>query len=381
VVHVVLSLDCGGLERVVVDLVREGQVLGQRVAVVCLERPGALAPQVESLGAPVTCVEKGPGLSPATRRRLAAVLRDLRPDVVHTHQMGALFYAGPAAGKAGVAVTVHTEHGKHLGREAGGLLRRLRRSWLWWLAARSAARLFCVSEDIADSLAAGRITRKAKLCVLPNGIDTAKFEAAGDREAERRSLGIPARAPVIGTVGRLNEVKRQDLLLRAFAAVKGKMPDAWLLLVGGGPMRDALRGLAADLGVAGAVHFAGYQADPERFLRVMDVFALTSRSEGMPLALLEAWAAGLPVVASAVGGVPALIDEGRTGLLFPSGDAARLTEALGRVLLDGALARRLAEEGRREVVARFGLARMAAAYEGHYRELLGVRGGQAPCAF
>jgi glycosyltransferase involved in cell wall biosynthesis len=373
VTHAVLSLDTGGLERIVVDLVRQGQRLGQRVSVVCLERPGTLAPQAEALGARLICVGKKPGLRLDARAGMKAALRELRPDVLHTHQVGVLFYAGPAARALGITNIVHTEHINHIRKAADGYFRRQRMSWLWWWAARHARKFFCVSADIAAEMAERRIVPRDKLVVLLNGINTEPFRAPVDREGLRRSLGIAPDAPVIGTVGRLNEVKCQDLLLRSFARLKASRPDARLLLVGDGPQRDRLEALAVQLGVREAVHFAGYQANPERFLAVMDVFALTSRMEGLPLAILEAWAAGLPVVASAVGGVPDLITHGRNGLLFTSGDETALTGLLGEVLGGVGLALLLGAAGREEVLARYDLRRMAADYDGHYRELLGRR--------
>src|SRR4051794_16905882 len=126
VTHVVHCLDVGGLERVVVNLARQGLRLGQRVSVVCLERPGGLAAEVEGLGAALRCTDKRPGLRLGTVGRLRKVLRDLRPDVVHTHQIGALFYAGTAARLAGAGTVVHTEHGNHYAHYDG----RLRTRWL-----------------------------------------------------------------------------------------------------------------------------------------------------------------------------------------------------------------------------------------------------------
>jgi glycosyltransferase involved in cell wall biosynthesis len=177
-------------------------------------------------------------------------------------------------------------------------------------------------------------------------------------------------APVIGTVGRLTEVKQQDLLLRAFAQVRAQRSDAHLLLVGDGPLMNELRALAEDLAVSQWVHFAGYQAQPERFLPVMDVFALTSRSEGMPLAVLEAWAAGVPVAASRVGGLPELIDDEHNGLLFAPGDEAGLTTALCKLLTDTELARQMSVAGRHQVQTRFSLDRMAKDYQRHYLDVL-----------
>jgi glycosyltransferase involved in cell wall biosynthesis len=283
--------------------------------------------------------------------------------VIHTHQIGALLYAGPAARRAGVPRVVHTEHIDNAGKLTSRW-RRLKIRLLWKMAGRYASRFFCVSCDIAESVTAYGVVPGRKVEVVPNGIDT--HAPHQPDPALRRSLGLPTDAPVIGTVGRLNEVKRQDLLLRAFAAVQGGNPGARLLLVGDGPEREALGRLAGELGVAESVHFVGYQPRPEQFLRLMDVFALPSRLEGMPLAILEAWAARLPVVATAVGGVPKLVEDGRTGLLVPSGDADALAETLTALLNDPARSARLADAGRDEVCRGYGLDRMADAYARAY---------------
>ncbi len=374
VTHTVLSLDTGGLERIVVDLVREGRRLGQEVSVVCLERAGTLAPQAEALGARVVTVGKAPGLRLSVRRPLCEALADLRPNVLHTHQVGALFYAGPVARRLGIPVVVHTEHINNIRKCGSSFTLRQRMSWLWWWSARYARRFFCVSDDIAAEMDGRRIVPRDKLRVILNGINTEPFQEPVDRTAVRRSLNIPPDSAVVGTVGRLNEVKRQDLLIRGFARLVPERKDAHLLLVGDGPMREELGELARSLGIDRAVHFAGYQSRPEQFLGAMDVFALTSRMEGLPLAVLEAWAAGLPVVCSAVGGVPDLIAPGRNGLLFPSGDEKALVEHLRDLLNSPDRARAFGAVGRREVLTRYDLRRMAADYEGHYRELLGRQG-------
>ena len=377
VAHAVLSLDVGGLERIVLDLVREGYHLGQRVSILCLERPGRLASEAEALGVRVVCVHKRPGLRLGTFKQLRDVLDDLRPDVLHTHQVAALFYAGSAARSVGVPV-VHTEHGNHFAR--AGWLRTQRMAWLWWWSARHARKFFCVSKDIANELGNRRVVPRHKLEVVCNGIDTEPFGQKSDTEGLRASLQIPGDALVIGTVGRLNEIKRQDLLLRAFARVRTQFPSAHLLIVGDGPVRDELQRLAESLALGDWVHFAGYQSQPERYLQAMDVFSLTSRMEGLPLSILEAWATGLPVVASAVGGVPDLIEHGRNGLLFPSGDESALVGLLGELLRDPLRRRSLGDAGKEEVSARYDLARMAGEYDRHYRELLGHYGRVDPCA-
>jgi glycosyltransferase involved in cell wall biosynthesis len=317
------------------------------------------------------CVGKRDGVRLGTGAQVAALLADLRPDVLHTHQVGALFHAGRAARALGIPVVVHTEHGNHLGKPGVGRLRRWRTAWLWWWAARYARKFYCVSRDIMAEMSRRRIVPAHKLAVVLNGIDTDPFREAVDRAEVRAGLGIPADAPVVGTVGRLNEVKNQDLLIRAFARVRSDVPAARLLLVGDGPLRADLQGLAARLGVGDAVHFAGYQSRPERFLGAMDVFALTSRIEGMPLAVLEAFAAGVPVVASRVGGVPEVVDSGNNGFVFEYGDETALVGRLLELLNGPELARHVGEAGRDSARSRYSAAVMAAAYHRHYLELLG----------
>lgn len=325
VMHVVLSLDVGGMERIVLALLKEGRRLGQQVSVLCIESPGALARDVFGIGVHISCLGKGPGLRVGAITPAAEIIARVRPDVVHTHQIGALAYAAPAARWHGVPVLVHTEHGKHYGAHARAHL-------LGRFGGVVASRFFCVSQDIADQVVGERIAPRHKVCVVPNGIEIAQFGLAIDRTAIKQTLNIPAAAPVVGTVGRLSPVKRQDVLIKAFKRLKNRHQDAHLLLVGDGPSKSELRSLAAELSLQDCVHFAGYQACPERFLKVMTVFALTSESEGMPLSVLEAWAARVPVVASRVGGLQELIQEGRTGYLFPPGDDQSLAD-----ILDGAL--------------------------------------------
>lgn len=363
VVHVVLSLDLGGLERLVIDLVREGRTFGQLASVVCLERPGLLAAELEAMRVPAFCVEKRPGLRPEIFRRLRKLFRVLQPDVVHTHQIGALCYAGPSARRVGVPVVVHTEHGKNYAS-------RRRTRWLGRLAGRYAQRFFCVSRDIAEELRACRIVPKTKIAMAPNGIDIARFRDPAARTDVRLELGIPQSAPVIGALGRLTEIKRHDLLIRAFARLKLRSPGARLLLVGDGPRRSELEQLAAELLPPDCVRFLGYQSAPGRFLQAMDVLAMSSRSEGMPLAVLEAWAAGVPVAASRVGGVPELIADELTGLLTEFGDVEGLANALERLLSDRTLAQRIRDAAGKRVELHYSLSQMAANYQREYEELL-----------
>ncbi len=371
ILHGVVSLDVGGLERIVVDLAHKGLRQGSPVSVLCLERPGALAAELQSAGIPVVALEKGPGIVPETVARAEEVLKVHRPDVVHTHQVGALWYLGRAAARLGIPV-LHTEHIDNVAK-AQGLWKKIKCRALWRRAAKSADRFCCVSQDIADSAGRWGTVPRGKLAVVLNGIDPDVFADRTGAPALRRSLGLAETSQVIGSVGRLHEVKRQDLLIRAVAEMRARHPRLRLLLVGDGPERPALQELAERLGAAGAVVFAGYQSEPQRFLPCMDVFALSSRLEGLPLALLEAWAAGLPVVSSDVGGIPKVVEHGSNGLLFPNGNLAELVAALERFLTEPDTARRMGRAGRETVLKSFTLDRMASEYQKHYQELLARR--------
>ena len=378
VAQVVLSLDVGGLERNVINQVREGQALGQSVSVICLERPGVLAEQVEASGGRLISLEKPPGIRLSVFRQLRAILRDLGPDIVHTHQIGTLFYAGPAVASLGRVRTkvVHTEHGREPYTTSA------RRRWLGRLAGLYAERFFCLTRDMAEAVTAARIIPREKVHLIHNGIDLANFHRSHDRSTVRRLLGIPDNAPVIGTVGRLTPVKEQGLLIRAFFEVSRQILAAHLVLVGDGPLLEDLHAQARRLGVEDRVHFTGYQPDSAPYLQAFDVFALTSRSEGMPQSALEASVCAVPVVAPRVGGLPELIEPGRTGVLFDPGDKEALVSALVELLADSVRARDLGAAGQAKVESLYDVGRMAREYHEHFTALLKRRYAQnvAPIA-
>ncbi|MFT3883493.1 MAG: glycosyltransferase [Gemmatales bacterium] len=361
VVHVTLSLDYGGLERVVLHLVKQAEGLGQKTSILCLERRGALAERAEALGAKVYCIEKQPGLRFETIKAVRQVLEQLKPDVVHTHQIGALFYSGPAARQAKVPVIVHTEHGK--------TIKGMKQKLLGWWAARYSQQFFCVSADIQQELS-GFMVPASKMEVLANGIDTAQLAEPVDTITLRRTWNIPPDAVVLGTIGRLAHVKRQDLMLQVFVRVCQRVPGAVLVLVGDGEERNKLEALAAQLGVIDQVRFTGFQSEPGKFLHLMSAFLLTSESEGMPLSLLEAWAVGVPVATFRVGGLPELIRHGETGCLAEFGNVDQLAEQVIHLIEHPSEAQAIANRCRDEIRQRFDVATMARAYDTRYRELL-----------
>jgi glycosyltransferase involved in cell wall biosynthesis len=207
---------------------------------------------------------------------------------------------------------------------------------------------------------------RSKTLVLPNGVDLPAAASLPEQAQARATLGLPLEGLLVASVARLNPVKRLDVLLQALALVE----EAKLVLVGDGPERGRLEALAESLGISGRVHLAGYREDVWPWLAACDVFALSSEWEGMPNAVLEAMAAGLPVVATRVGGTPDVVVEGVTGYLVPSDDPLALARALKALIRDSGLRYQMGAAGRHRVEERFSVERMVERTQALYEELL-----------
>jgi glycosyltransferase involved in cell wall biosynthesis len=361
--HVLWSIEVGGAERVVLDLAKVQRDAGHRVAVLTLSNPdGALAPEFRSVAHTLESVPKrARGVDPALPVRLARWFRGHHVQVVHTHNELPLIYGAPGAKLARIPV-VHSKHGIVPVSRGAHWLRR---------AAAAAVDVFvAVSAATADIALVNRECSQRKLRIVINGTDLSRFPAPdGARSAVREELGIPADARVVVTVGRLVKEKNHALLLRAVAPLLRE--DRRLVLVGDGPLRDELRAQVGSLEGGRFVHLTGSRRDIPELLAAADAFVLSSDSEGLPIGLLEALAAGLAVVSTSVGGIPGTIRSGETGLLVARGDEAALTAALRRVFeADPALAA-MAARGRAHVLATYSAEKMASAYHALYEECLG----------
>jgi sugar transferase (PEP-CTERM/EpsH1 system associated) len=364
IVHIVLDLHEGGLERLVTDLVRAGAHAGYEPHVVCLRRAGRLAAELTT--AQYTIVPRQNRLSMLAPLQASRLLRRLSPDIVHLHS-GVWFKGAYASRLAGARRVIFTDHGRP---HPDPLTHRL----LDGLGARMSDRVVAVSAPLAEYLATRLRVPRAKLRVIPNGILLPPSVAAEELAAVRRQLRIPAGAQVVGTVGRLDPVKAYDRLILAFAELhRAAAPPAGpmvLLLVGDGPERPRLEQLAQAAGVADAVRFLGWRKDVHRLLGLMDAFVLPSESEGTSLSLLEAMAAGVPVIATAVGGTPDVLGDSGAGLLVPPGDLPALVGALKGLLRDPERRKSLGSKGRARVEQHYSFGAMARAYDELYHELL-----------
>ena len=227
-----------------------------------------------------------------------------------------------------------------------------------------------VSQGVRDYLVRQGGLNPAKVRVVANGVDIAAIDAARSGPLVRRELGLPEGLPVIGLVGRLDHWgKGHKELFTAMAQLKERHP-VHALIVGGGRRIDEVKALAASLGLAGQVHFLGPRRDVPDLLNAMDIFVLPSYSEGVSLALLEAMAAGLPVIVSRVGGLPEVVTDGENGLLIPPRDAESLAGALERLLADPDFAKKLGQNARKHVREHYSLERLGREINEIYEELV-----------
>lgn len=372
IAHVLHRLDTGGMERVLVTVIN-GTRHRYRHAIVCLDGFGDIRGQIEPGDTACLALHKKPGKDWSCYLRLWRALRQLKPDMVHTHNIGALD-AAPVARLAGVRRVIHAERGRDAA-DPGGTSRKYR--LMRRLLLPCIDRYLAVSQDLRDWLINQVGISPSRVVCIPNGIDVAAFTMPPGSRATRPLLGDFASPGTIllGTVGRLDPVKDQAGLLTAFqllceAALPAERQRLRLVIVGEGPERDALTGRIAKLAVASQVRLLGHRDDVPALLAEFDVFVLSSIGEGMPGAVLEAMATGLPVVATAVGGVGELVRAGATGLLVPPRDSQQLAEALASYVVDETLRARHGAAARERIATKFSLQSMLSAYIELYDGLL-----------
>jgi L-malate glycosyltransferase len=352
VIHLVLSLEVGGLEMVVLNLAGAATKSQVDCRVICLEKRGALAARFEALGVPVESLDADLRL-PALHR-LVGRLRELRPDVLHTHNPKPHFLGALARLFVPIPVLVHTKHGRSNPDNFRTTL------YNRWASSRSEA-VVAVSEDAARIARDLERVPSSKLVVLHNGIDGDAFDTPdrGHRPASRAIC-----------VARLSAVKDHATLLRATRDIVAVRPDFRLVLLGEGPERPRIEALRSELALERCVEIIGQVEDVRSRLAEADLFLLTSQSEGISIAILEAMAAGLPVIATDVGGNSEVVSAGETGLLVPVGSSRGLARAVLELLDDDARALAMGLAGRRRVAEHFDLEETAAAYGRLYSDLL-----------
>lgn len=358
--QVVPGLQLGGMEQVVIQLTRVLDRDRFDISVLCLRSEGPFAEELRDAGITVLRLEpRSNGPDYFAFRRLWSSFRRDPVAVVHTHNTEAMLTAGLGGALAGVPTLVHTDHAREFPD-------KLRYMVAEHLISRAYYRVVGVSAHTTRDLARYEKIPRHKLMTIPNGIDPARIAAAAPPGATRQALGIAGRGPVLGIGAKLRPEKRIVDLIEAVSHLRPEFPDLALLIAGIGGEEQRLRQAAADHGVADAVHFLGLRRDMPDILRALDVMVLPSSREGNPMILLEALAAGVPVVATRVGGIPEVIEHGRNGSLVEPFRPRALADELARVLRDRELRARYGREGRRTFEERYSAAAMGRRYTAIY---------------
>jgi glycosyltransferase involved in cell wall biosynthesis len=359
------TLHVGGAEVLAGRLARRLQDEVQFVFI-CLDELGTLGQQLRDEGFPVEVVGRRPGLDWRCSWRLSRLLRQYCVQAVHAHQYTPFFYTLSSRLLCSGIPILFTEHGRHqpdYPRRKRMVVNRL------LLGRRD--RVVGVGEAVRQALIVNEGFPARRVDVVYNGIDEKAFNGAGlDREVIRAELGLEVDDLVILQVARLDYLKDHGTAIRTIARVAARMSRTRLVLVGEGPEGPAVRAQVEQLGLGENVQFLGLRQDVARLLQAADLFLLTSISEGIPLTLIEAMCAGLPVVSTLVGGTGEVVVEGQTGFLAPARDDRALADAVVRLGIDPDLRRRMGEQGRERAKALFSEARMAERYLGLYKEML-----------
>ncbi len=355
IVHVAFGLDMGGLERLLLEIAEHTDPQIQQLFFISLGSVGTVGLELRRMGWPVVCLHRPNGIRPSLILSLARIFHGIHPTVVHTHDARALIYGAPAARMVGIRRVIHTQHGQNLGMTP----RRLR---LMRYAAKLAQNYVCVSQDAYDIAASQGIPRD-RLRVVYNGISVERLKSV----VRSQSQSVVSNQKALVAIARLSPEKGLSTLLQAVNLVHRKLPDLRLEVAGEGPCHADLLREANHLGIYEKVQFLGYVPDPTTILSRGRVFALPSNSEGVSLTLLEAMAAGVPAVATAVGGTPEVLENGKTGLLVPPGNPEALANAITRLWLDDDLRFRLSLAADQRVSEQFDIGRMAQEYNQLYQ--------------
>ena len=362
VVYVAHTFMVGGAEEMVLNLVRH---LPPRFEpFVCgIHDAGPIGDEIARTGTPVTVLGLNPGLRrPWDVARIRRYFSDTRPAIVHTFLLTASLYGRFAAILAHVPIVVGTEVNIYENKRRSHAMaeRLLMAGTDRVVVSAESVRAFYIRQVHADP---------KKVEVIYNAVDWSQLQTTMTRDAMRASLGLSPTAPVAGIIARLTEQKGHRYLLDALASTPG-LGDVHLIVVGDGDLGDGLRARTAALGLSSRVHFLGARRDLGNLLAAMDVFVLPSLWEGLPLSLVLAMGARVPVVAARVAGIPEVVEDGRTGFLVPPGDSLSLGRAVARLFGDAGLRLQIGRDASTAVLPRFGVDAYVSAITRLYDRLL-----------
>ena len=337
VAQIVHSLEVGGMERVVSHLATR-LTAPFKPMVVCLTVKGHFAPMLEEAGIEVVALNKQPGKDLRLPGRLAKIFRERNIQVVHAHNSGPLFTGTLAAKLSGAKVIVVTDHSRKFPERSSVKAAE-------WVLVRLLNQVISVSDDNRQDLIEKMGWPENKIVVIPNGVARVPQVEPAQADALRAEFGLDAAMPTILTVARLEKQKNLGVLIEALGLLRDRGVPGRLLIAGEGSERPVLEAKVRELKLDDRVRLPGWRLDSLALYRIADLFALSSDWEGLPMSMLEAMSAALPVVATAVGDVPKALVEEKTGRLAPSRNPAALADALVDLLQDANLRRSFGQAG------------------------------------
>lgn len=367
-IHIIGGGEFGGAENHIISLLSSFSPSEVDAKVICFY-DSAFAASLRERGVKVFVIDDYHRFDPRVAFRLGRIIRDEQPDILHTHGVKANFIGrliGKYMGRK-VLTTVHSllEH------DYNQWLMKQVTYWMERLTRGLTDRFICVSGEIKQDLVSSGVSPD-RAVVIPNGIDMHRYANPEQITMFREDLGIPADSFVVGAAARLRPVKGIHLLIEAAGHLRSRLENLHVVVIGDGPQRPELELLVEKLGLKGRVHFLGYQTEVERYLPGLDCFANVSLSEGLPLAVLEAMAARVPVLASAVGAVPEIVENGREGILVEKGSVPAISEGIVKLAGDAEWRKSLADSAYQKVIDTYTTEVMSRNYLNTYRDLLGV---------
>ncbi len=367
ILHLIETSEPGGAEAVFLSLVAALRERGHHSFTGLLEA-GWLSDHLKEAGFEPIFLEQKRSYDLRCLWNLCLLIRKYRIDLIHAHEFMMNVY-GSAAGLIENRPVITTVHGKNYYGE------KSRRRVAYRFVSRF-SRMVAVSEDLKSFLAGQIGISKRRIVTLHNGIECGKFGphlSSGSLTSLKESLSIPIHNPVIGIIGMLFPVKDHSTFLNAAREVIKELPTTIFLIIGEGPVEDQLKAEAFQLGIDRNVRFAGLRNDVPALLQIIDVYVCSSLSEGLSLSILEAMAAGKPVVATDVGGNPEIVIDGETGFLVPPKDAKKLALKIALLVKDTALGYRLGAKARKRVQGQFSVGSMVDSYLDLYKQVLSPR--------
>jgi sugar transferase (PEP-CTERM/EpsH1 system associated) len=365
VLYLNYSMDIGGIETLICEFATRLNVNGFFSSVCVFNGGGSLEKNLKAEGVKVYRVQKREGIDLTVITRLRRLLKEKGIKILHTHNYTTWLYGVLAAIGINGFKHIHTEHSN---------IKKKRRGWAERLLIHFTDSIVCVSEDVKRFMIENQGISPEKLAVVYNGVDTDRFRPDSLKSRLcRDELGIKQDAPIIGIVARLTPVKDHITLLKAFFKIYEDIPEAVLLVVGDGELKHTLISQTYEMGLSNNVFFVGERQDIPELLNVMDIFVLSSLSEGHNMSLLEAMAAGLPVVATDVGGNSEIVVDGATGFLVLPENTKIFSDKVMILLRDESLRSHMGKNGRVRVVKNFDKNRMMEEYHSIYSTILGSK--------